>query len=79
MPKWEYILPLGQLWEKGLTIGTGQTPVKKVILMLRDLIIAGVVKPSFIVSHRISIDEAPDAYRQFSNRSDGFTKVIIKF
>jgi len=77
--KGEYMIPFGQLWEKGLTVGTGQTPVKKVILMLRDLIIAGVAKPGFIVSHRISIDEAPDAYRAFANRSDGFTKVIIKF
>ncbi len=77
--KGEYLLPFGQLWEKGLTVGTGQTPVKKTIIMLRDMIIAGVAKPGFIVSHRISIDEAPAAYREFSQRADGFTKVIIKF
>ncbi len=77
--KWEYILPLGQLWEKGLTIGTGQTPVKKTILMLRDMIIAGIARPSFIVSHRISIEDAPAAYREFSQRADGYTKVVIKF
>ncbi|MGB9929269.1 MAG: alcohol dehydrogenase, partial [Methanosarcina sp.] len=77
--KGEFMIPFGQLWEKGLTVGTGQTPVKKVILMLRDLIIAGVAKPSFIISHKISIDESPDAYREFANRSEGFTKVIIKF
>lgn len=77
--KGEYILPLGQLWEKGLTIGTGQTPVKKTILMLGDMIIAGVARPSFIVSHRISIEDAPAAYREFSQRADGYTKVVIKF
>lgn len=77
--KGEYILPFGQLWEKGLTIGTGQTPVKKTILMLRDMIIAGVAKPGFIVSHRISIEDAPAAYREFSQRADGYTKVIVKF
>ncbi|RXA17614.1 alcohol dehydrogenase [Methanosarcina sp. MSH10X1] len=77
--KGEYILPFGQLWEKGLTVGTGQTPVKKVILMLRDMIIAGAAKPGFIVSHRISIEDAPAAYKEFSQRADGYTKVIIEF
>lgn len=76
--KGEYILPFGELWEKGLTVGTGQTPVKNTILMLRDMIIAGVAKPSFIVSHRLSLEEAPDAYREFSKRSEEYTKVIFK-
>jgi glutathione-independent formaldehyde dehydrogenase len=76
--KGEYMLPFGQLWEKGLTVGTGQTPVKKTIDMLRDMIIAGAAKPSFIVSHRISFEEVPDAYREFARRSEDYTKVIIK-
>jgi glutathione-independent formaldehyde dehydrogenase len=73
----KYMLPLGELWEKGMTVGTGQTPVKKFILMLRDMIIGGVAKPGFIVSHRISFDEVPDAYDKFARRTDGYTKVII--
>lgn len=77
--KGECILPFGELWEKGLTVGTGQTPVKKTIVMLRDMIIAGVAKPSFIVSHKISIEEAPEAYKEFANRTEGFTKVTIQF
>ncbi|MEN6553026.1 MAG: hypothetical protein ABFC34_09090 [Methanobacterium sp.] len=40
-------MPFGQIWEKGLTIGTGQTPVKKIILMLRDMKIAGVANPGY--------------------------------
>ncbi|WP_292465666.1 glutathione-independent formaldehyde dehydrogenase [Methanolobus sp.] len=75
--KGEFLLPLGELWEKGMTVGTGQTPVKTFIIMLRDLIIAGKAKPGFIVSHRISFDEVPDAYRKFARREDGYTKVII--
>jgi glutathione-independent formaldehyde dehydrogenase len=77
--KGEFILPFGMLWEKGMTVGTGQTPVKKFQPMLRDLIITGVASPGFIVSNRISIDEAPDAYRKFSRHADGYTKVVIKF
>ena len=64
---------------KKVSVGTGQTPVKKLQPMLRDMIIAGVAKPSFIVSHKISIEEAPDAYREFAKRSEGFTKVTIQF
>jgi len=71
-------IPWGKIWHKGLTVGTGQTPVKKFALMLREDIIARKAKPSFIVSHRISLDEAPDAYMQFDQRADGYTKVIIK-
>lgn len=74
----KYTIPMGQLWGKGATIGTGQTPVKMRAEMLRDLIVAGRAKPSFIVSHRISFDEVPEAYKQFDQRADGYTKVVIK-
>lgn len=76
--KGEYMLPFGQLWEKGMSVGTGQTPVKAIHEMLRDMIIGGQAKPSFIVSHRISFDEVPEAYREFDQRVNGYTKVIIK-
>jgi threonine dehydrogenase-like Zn-dependent dehydrogenase len=44
---------------------------------LRDMIIAGKAKPSFVVSHEIDIDEAPEAYVKFGKRIDGYTKVLI--
>lgn len=75
----KYLYPLGEVFEKGLTIGTGQTPVKKYNMFLRDLIIAGKAKPSFIVSKEITISEAPDAYEHFDKREKGYSKVIIKF
>jgi glutathione-independent formaldehyde dehydrogenase len=56
----------------------GQAPVKQYNVYLRDLIVAGLAKPSFIVSHRIPIDEAPEAYDKFDKRADGYTKVLIK-
>jgi glutathione-independent formaldehyde dehydrogenase len=71
-------LPWGEFFEKGLQIGMGQTPVKKYNAYLRDLIIAGRAKPSFIVSHRLTLDEAPSAYEKFDRREDGYTKVILK-
>ncbi|RDW61226.1 glutathione-independent formaldehyde dehydrogenase [Aspergillus mulundensis] len=62
---------------RGLTLGTGQCNVKAYNRQLRDLIIAGKAKPSFVVSHEISIDEAEVAYDKFDKRVDGYTKVII--
>jgi glutathione-independent formaldehyde dehydrogenase len=75
-------LPLGELWQKGISIGMGQCPVRRYDWRLRDLILAGRAKPSFIVSHRIGLDEAPAAYAKFDLRGTGegepYTKVIIK-
>ena len=70
---------LADFFDKGLTMGSGQAPVKKYNEYLRDLIVNGKSKPSQIVSHRISIEEAPDAYDKFDQRIDGYTKVLIKF
>lgn len=44
---------------------------------LRDMIIAGKAKPSFVVSHEIDIDSAPGAYEKFDKRVDGYVKVLI--
>lgn len=46
---------------------------------LRDLIVNGRCKPSKIVSRHINIDEAPEAYRKFDQRADGYTKGLIRF
>ena len=67
----------GKLFEKGLRLGTGQCNVKRYNAYLRDLIIAGRAKPDFVVSHQVPLDEAPDAYRRFDRREDGYIKVIL--
>jgi glutathione-independent formaldehyde dehydrogenase len=68
----------GLLWQKGQTVGTGQANVKAYNRALRDLIAAGKAKPSFIVSHKIPLDEAPEAYQHFDRRDEGWTKVILR-
>ncbi|UFS72587.1 glutathione-independent formaldehyde dehydrogenase [Geomonas sp. RF6] len=74
--------PLGMLWEKGITVQTGQAPVKRYNAFLRDLIIQGRVKPGKLVSHRIALEEAPQAYERFLMRGTGeganFTKIVLK-
>jgi len=74
-----YPFPLADFFDKALSLGSGQAPVKRYNEYLRDLIVNGRAKPSKIVSHRIAINEAPDAYDKFDKRIDGYTKVLIKF
>lgn len=71
-------IPFGALWNNGVSIGTGQAPIKNYHNLLRDLIINGKARPSFIVSDRIGIDDAPDAYAEFDRR-DEVIKPVIKF
>jgi threonine dehydrogenase-like Zn-dependent dehydrogenase len=71
------LISFGKLFEKGLTIGTGQCNVKSYNRYLRDMIISGRAKPSFVVSHEIGIEEEPRAYTKFDRREDGYTKVLI--
>ena len=68
----------GMMWFKGQKMGTGQCPVKRYNRHLRNLIHADRAQPSFIVSHRLGLDEAPDAYKHFDHRDDGWTKVLLK-
>ncbi len=73
-----YEIPWASIFEKGITVGAGQAPVKRYNVLLRDLILAGKVDPSFIISHDLPLDAAPDAYSKFDQRADGYTKVILK-
>ncbi len=71
------LFEVGSFFEKGLSMGTGQADVKTYNRALRDLIIAGRATPSFVVSKRVGLDEAPDAYQRFDDREDGYTKVVL--
>jgi glutathione-independent formaldehyde dehydrogenase len=74
-----YPFPIAEVFDKALTIGSGQAPVKRYNEYLRDLIVNGRAKPGKIVSHHIRIDDAPHAYERFDKRVDGYTKVLIRF
>ncbi len=74
----EIAFDMGTFWFKGQSIGTGQANIKAYNRQLRDLIHTGRAKPSWIVSHSLRLDEAPDAYRHFDDRDDGWTKVVLR-
>jgi glutathione-independent formaldehyde dehydrogenase len=74
----QLLISFGKLFEKGLRLGTGQCNVKRYNRHLRDLIIAGRAKPSFIVSNTVPLNDASTAYEKFDKRVEGYTKVILK-
>lgn len=67
----------GTFWLKGQMVGTGQAPVKRYNRQLRDLIHHDRAQPSFLVSHRLPLEQAPEAYEHFDARGNGWTKVVL--
>jgi glutathione-independent formaldehyde dehydrogenase len=70
-------IPWGPLFKKGVRIGMGRDEDKRYNGRLRDLITTGRLRPSTIVSHRLPLDEGPDAFRRFDERRDGYLKVVL--
>lgn len=68
----------GNFWMKGQSIATGQANVKSYNRQLASLISVGKAIPSQIVSHELSLDDAPNAYKHFDKRDKGWTKIILK-
>ena len=68
----------GQFWTKGQSMGTGQANVKAYNRQLSRMIEHDKVKPSLIVSHELSLADAPKAYASFDKREQGWTKVVLK-
>jgi glutathione-independent formaldehyde dehydrogenase len=69
---------LGEFWSRGQRMATGQTPVKAYNRYLCRLIHEGRAHPSFIVSHELPLEAAPDAYAHFDARENGWSKVLLK-
>ena len=67
----------GTFWFKGQQMGCGQAPVKRYNRHLRNLIAEDKITPSWIVSHNLTLDQAPEAYQHFDARDEGWTKVVL--
>lgn len=70
-------VPFGPAMNKGLTFKTGQTHVPRYSKQLLDRIQLGEIDPSFIITHSLSLDEAPEAYKTFRDKEDGCVKVVL--
>jgi threonine dehydrogenase-like Zn-dependent dehydrogenase len=70
--------PIGALMEKGLSVKSGQTHVQKYMPKLLKLILEGKLNTTFLISHRMSLEEAPTGYKMFKERQNEVTKVVLK-
>jgi threonine dehydrogenase-like Zn-dependent dehydrogenase len=71
-------LPFGSIVNKGITIRSGQTHVQRYMRPLLERIESGEIDPSFIVTHRIRLDDAPLGYEVFRNKEEDCVKVVMK-
>ena len=71
-------VPLGAAFNKGLKLRMGQTHVHKYLPRLLQHIERGDIDPSFVVTHTVSLDSAPEMYRTFRDKKDGCIKVVMK-
>lgn len=69
--------PLGALMQKGLQIRTGQTHVQKYTSELLQRIMEGQIDTTFLISHRLSLEEAAEGYRNFHENQNEWTKVVL--
>ncbi|HLL22500.1 MAG TPA: hypothetical protein VK427_10230, partial [Kofleriaceae bacterium] len=68
--------PMGAAFAKGLKFAMGQTHFHRYAKPLLARIEAGDVDPSFIITHRVTLDEVPAAYQTFNDKADGCIKVV---
>ncbi|MEN6495210.1 MAG: glutathione-dependent formaldehyde dehydrogenase, partial [Thermoguttaceae bacterium] len=68
--------PAGAMMNKALTIKTGQTHVQHYMRPLLERIQNGQIDPSFVVTHRMRLEDAPQGYDMFKHK-DGCIKVVL--
>ncbi len=71
-------VPMGPAMNKGLTFKMGQTHVQAYTEKLLKLIMEGHIDPSFVITHKIGLEQAPEYYKTFRDKQDGCIKVVIQ-
>ena len=71
-------IPIGALMNKGLTLKTGQTHMQRYMPICFERIENGDIDPSFIVTHTVPLEDAPEMYETFKHKQDGCIKVVLK-
>jgi len=69
---------MGIAFNKGLNFKMGQTPVQRYMQILFEHIQQEKINPAEIITHRLTLDQAPEGYKMFRNKEDGCVKVILK-
>ncbi len=71
-------IPMGSAINRGLTFRMAQTPVQRYLPHLLRLIEEGQFDPSFVITHRGTLEDGPDLYKTFREKKDGCVKVVLK-
>ncbi len=72
------MFPLGNIFERNVTLKTGQAPVVHYMPRLYDMIVEGKIDPTEIITHRMPLEQASDAYRMFHDHEDQSIKFVLK-
>jgi threonine dehydrogenase-like Zn-dependent dehydrogenase len=70
--------PIGSVMNRGLTIRAGQCHVQRYMRPLLDRIEAGQLDPTFVITHRMPLEQAPIGYELFKEKQDGCVKVVLR-
>jgi threonine dehydrogenase-like Zn-dependent dehydrogenase len=70
-------MPMGAVMNKALTIKTGQTHAQRYFTPLLERIMNGDIDPSFVVTHRLKLAEAPKGFDMFNRKKDGCLKIVM--
>jgi len=71
-------IPFGAAMNKGLTFKTGQTHVHRYLRPLLERIGRGEIDPSFVITHRLRLEDAPHGYEIFKHKQDNCIKIVLK-
>jgi threonine dehydrogenase-like Zn-dependent dehydrogenase len=71
-------VPFGAVVNKALTIKSGQTHVQHYMRPLLEIIKKGDIDPSFVITHRLRLEDAPLGYETFNNKEDNCVKVVLR-
>lgn len=71
-------VPFGAAFNKGLRFAMGQTHMLRYMRPLLERIHQGQIDPSYLITHRLPLDEAPQGYAMFNNKQDDCIKVVLK-
>lgn len=71
-------IPMGSAINRGLTFRMAQTPVQYYLPKLLNRVEIGEIDPSFVITHRASLEQGPELYKTFRDKKDGCIKVVLK-
>src|SRR5690349_12720194 len=70
-------VPFGSVMNRSITIKTGQTHVQRYLQPLLERVQKGEIDPSFVITHRLKLEDAPHGYEIFKNKQDECIKIVL--